>query len=551
MYVKGRDAQLSLLADITNAFSRNLDIDQTLANGIERIMDLMDAQAASVFLFDEGDQLLVCRACAGPDGVCAGVLGLELEPGEGIIGRAALSDQPVMVRDVNNDPDFAAFVDAATGFRSSSIIAAPLLVNETSLGAIEVINKQGGELFDDGDGAALSMLATAAALAIHNARMTHALVSQQRIRRELELAREIQANLMPAPRQDYPVSGLNVPALEVSGDFYDFFDFDDGRIGFNLADVSGKGMNAALFGVKAATLLRSMGRDNGDPGALLMRVNEELSAHNNSLRGMFVTAIAGVFDPATGVLTYANAGHLPPLLVKGNEVIQLPQAKMPPLGIARGFQYPSETLNIKDAFLYLYTDGLSEALDDQGKELGIEGVMALLLSLQGLAVEPRLNALVNRQGQMKRDDITVLVIEGALNRLPPLRVSASPESLSLLRQYVQGALLDSGCASEVIHDTVLAVNEAAMNVIQHGVVGDNRCAVDFVLTVLVEESWLSFELVDSALASDFECYKGRAFGDIKPGGLGLHFIHEIMDEVRYSHLPDGAGNRLVMRKRLV
>ena len=130
------------------------------------------------------------------------------------------------------------------------------------LGALEVINKRKGDgLFDEADKRFLQVLAGLVSLAVHNAQMTGALVEQERMRRELDLAREIQRNLLPEqPAADFPVHGLNLSALEVSGDFYDFFTLADGRIAWGLGDVSGKGMNAAMLMAKTSSLFRCLGK---------------------------------------------------------------------------------------------------------------------------------------------------------------------------------------------------------------------------------------------------------------------------------------------------
>lgn len=409
----------ALLAEITSAFAQNPDLSGTLSLALQRVMTLMDAEAASIFLFDADHEFLCCDACAGPHSVCDNLADIRLPAGAGIIGRAARSSTPVMVRDVRDDPDFAAFVDEQTGFESRSIIAAPLRVSGEELGAIEVINKKGGSgLFNASDAAALSMLATAAALAIRNARIAAELVEQERMRRELELAREIQRSLLPTPVEGFPVSGLNIPAREVSGDFFDFIRLDDGRIAFNLADVSGKGLNAALLGVKAASLLRGLARRGLQPGELLAVVNDELC--ETATRGMFVTVVAGVFDPRDGRVIVANAGHPPPLLLADGEVLRLDDASGPPLGILPDQGYVETACQLDGGRLYLYSDGLSEALDADGREIGIEGVMRLIREIAGLATDEGMRRLASvatgaADGDAQRDDVTLLCVDGGLD----------------------------------------------------------------------------------------------------------------------------------------
>lgn len=586
------ERSMQVLAEITSAFSRTLDLHTTLNRGLDRIMDLMEAEAASIFLYEPDQQHLVCRACAGPQEICDLVQDLRLDAGSGIVGRAAAAHEALMVRDVMQDPDFAAFVDEKTGFTSRSIIAAPLWVNDVSLGAIEVINKRGDRLFNSVDSSALSLMATASALAIHNARIAAELVEQERIQRELELAREIQGSLMPDTRADYPVMGINRPAREVSGDFFDFYDIPGGRIGFNLADVSGKGMNAALLGVKASSLLRSLGRQGIPPGELLALVNDEIA--ETATRGMFITAVAGIYDPQHHHIEYANAGHPPPMILTQDQARGAiePEAESPPLGIAPGMRYSVRQRDIGTGRFFLYSDGLTEMHNSDGTELGLEGLLeritATAVTDSDLTLQDQLLALSQGQDEdVQHDDITLLVVDGGMkpahqssrvdldseagltlmervnssdrDELVHIAVPAVAASLRLIRSVVGKATELIGCDPEKSERLVLAVNEACMNVIQHAYSNQGTeqkpsaeevVVQDIQLAVWMDPKFLWFEIIDHAPPCEEQRLQGRELDDIRPGGLGLHFITEIMDQVHLGHLADGSGNRLLLGKSL-
>ena len=285
---------LELLAGIGQDFAASLDISDTLGKALERIAGYLGAEAASLFLLEDDDRTLICQACYGP----VNIRGLRIGAEQGIVGRSVHENICQMVRDVRLDPDFARQVDDDTGFRTRSILCAPMSVKDRKVGAIELINKRDGDgLFSDDDRHALQVLASSAAMALINARLTAALIEQEKVRRELELAAEIQRNLLPRRRgEDFPVCGVNVPARGVSGDFFDVFVLADGRIAFNVGDVSGKGMNAALLMAKTASLYHCLGKEVHDPGELLATINRELC--ETGTRGMFVTMVGGVYDPA-------------------------------------------------------------------------------------------------------------------------------------------------------------------------------------------------------------------------------------------------------------
>lgn len=403
--------QLELLADVTHSFAASLEIEATLRNAIEKFMQYLDAEAASIFLLDADDAELVCRACAGP----VDISGMRLPADAGIIGKTVISRCCQIVRDTGNDPDFAGNVDANTGFVTRSILCTPLIVQKDCIGALELINKRGGDgLFDDQDRHLLGALASSAALAIHNARMADRLVEQERMRKELQLAREIQLDLLPRPRGDeFPVAGVNVPALEVSGDFYDFLTREDGLIYFSLADVSGKGMNAALLMAKVSSLLHHLARAVDDPGELLARVNREVC--ESVSRGMFITIVAGFLDPRTGRVRLANAGHQPPLLHHHDGRFEEIAATAPPLGVVPGCEFPVTTLLLRGASLYLFTDGVTESRGGDGAPLAVDGFMDLVRDARPGPAARRLDAIVSGlcgPGVERHDDVTLMLVEG-------------------------------------------------------------------------------------------------------------------------------------------
>ncbi len=406
---------LDLVADMTRSFAESQDIDETLRRGLERIVDALDAEAASLFVVSPDGGAVTCHACVGP----VDITGLRLAPGEGIVGRAVNANACQMVRDAREDPDFRGMVDAATGFETKSILCAPLAVQDECLGAIEVLNRRGGDgLFTEADARLLDALATSAALALMNARLAQAMVERERVRRELELAADIQRRLLPATGEGpAAVQGINLPAGQVSGDFYDVVVLDDGRVAFNVGDVAGKGMNAALVMAKTASLFRCLVRDTPEPGPLLGRLNGELT--ETATHGMFVTMVAGIYDPVWRRVTLANAGHEPPLVHdRAADAFQPQEALAPPLGIiadATGAGgWPERTVPLNGAALYVFTDGLTEAQLEDGRMLSADGVAELVRGHNALPPAERVEAVAGRvhggEGALA-DDVTLLVVD--------------------------------------------------------------------------------------------------------------------------------------------
>jgi sigma-B regulation protein RsbU (phosphoserine phosphatase) len=541
------------------------------ASALERITLHVGAEAASLFLLDDDHASLVCSACYGP----VDITGLRIGSADGIVGRAVQQQEGQMVRDVRADADFGSSIDAQTGFNTRSILVAPLGVGREALGAIEIINKAGGDgLFAAEDLVLLETLARAAALAIHNFRLTDRLVQQERERHELELAAEIQRDLLPrANAHGFPVHGINIPARAVSGDFFDIISLPDGRIWFNVGDVSGKGMNAALLMAKTSSLFRCLAKSAEHPGQLLGAINNELCETNS--HGMFVTMVGGLFDPATGLVRLSNAGHEPPLLfhVADQRFSAIP-ADAPPLGIAPGIAgpdgFPTIELDLGGGMLYVFTDGLTEATTFGGGMLGIDGARALIREHADEGPELRLKNIagaVKLPGQSLRDDLTLLVVEDNVpshGPRPPkpvaeqatmdgeimrIRVPARPDRLRLIRMSVEQAAQYCAAEPSWTSDLVMAVDEACQNIIRHAY-GSRGEEGDIVIDFIRRQDALEVHLMDFAAPVDPEAIKPRDLGDVRPGGLGVHLIRSVCDEARFVPPPPGVGNLFKLTKRL-
>lgn len=244
------------------------------------------------------------------------------------------------------------------------------------------------------------------------------------LRREVEKAKVVQRSLLPRPRMacwtvddyDCPFYGINAAARELSGDFFDFFPLGESLWYFNLADVSGKGMDAALMMVKASSLFHCLGKSVHDPARLLAMVNAELC--ENPVRGMFVTMIAGIFDATNGHLRLVNAGHPPALVLGENGALDVLPARSPPLGVVPDIPFETTDYELGQGSLYLFTDGLIEASNESRDKLGYAGVVELVRRFGALAPEERLARMLGRitRGHgLARDDVTILLIERLAN----------------------------------------------------------------------------------------------------------------------------------------
>ncbi|HET8941502.1 MAG TPA: SpoIIE family protein phosphatase [Rudaea sp.] len=539
---------LRFLADLSESLALSLDLKESLRVAVTRIADFMHADAASLFLLDADSGVIECRVCVGP----VDILGLKLALGQGVVGRCVADNATQVVLDAASDNRVNSRVDAETGFATRSILCAPLSTAHGAIGALEVINRRDGGLFAAEDAEILRLIAAPAALAIGNAQLARGLIEQQRIKRELDLARTIQKSLLPKRRRgDFPVIGVNVPAHEISGDFYDFFDLDDGRIGFVVGDISGKGLDAAFLMVRAASLLRWCGKAGTAPSTWLGEVNVEMC---QTLRnGRFVCAVVGYYDHATRSVELASAGFPPALLHDGEQFAEF-IADGPPLGILAEVQYSQRHIELGNGALYLFSDGATDVRDAQRNTLGSSGLRDMIAAHSQLAPEARLRALV---GDLKRlrlvDDTTIMLIAEprgkSVQELLNLEFPARAEEMRGVRAALRGALDAQDVDPQLRDQLVLAVDEACTNIIRHA-----YCEVRsgrITLHLSRERDMLAFELRDEAPVVDPARLKSRDLDECKPGGLGVAFIDTLMDDWKLCACPGGNGNILRMRKRII
>lgn len=232
------------------------------------------------------------------------------------------------------------------------------------------------------------------------------------LNQEIAIAQEVQRHLMPdCSRDEVPVYGLNLPARNISGDFFDYQLLRDGSISFALGDVSGKGINAGLLMAKTAGLFHCLAKHIQDPAQLLTVINHEI--FETSVRGYFVTMVAGIYQPGSGQLRLVNAGHLPVLILRANNSLQVVDQGGPPLGILADTHYSlSEPYDLRGAALYLYSDGVTEARTCDGEMLGSDGLVTLLRQHADLPPRQRLQAVVDAisPSHQLHDDITLLMV---------------------------------------------------------------------------------------------------------------------------------------------
>lgn len=541
--------QLSLLADLSQDFVKSMDINDILRRAVTRIKSYMDSEAASVFLVDKEQQNLICRASAGP----VDVTSMAIKTDTGIIGRTFTTGDSQMIKDAQKDADFICHVDTLTGFQTRSVLCAPLISQGKTIGVIQVLNKLNEQLFQTRDLDILRLLATPIALAVQNARYTLNFVEQKRIKKELTLARKLQRSLLPGRlKPPFPVVGSNISANEVSGDFYDYFELNDGTVGFIIGDVSGKGLDASMLMVRASSLLRWIGKDKLPPGQWLAKANKELC--EKASRGLFVCAAVGYYNPNTDVATWSNAG-LPPVIYKcPKSTIKTWNADAPPLGIkASDLSFEQQSMKLNMGGLYILTDGLTDARDDDNQRRELDGIIEDIKNIESESPEVRIGKLITSARRHNlNDDATVLLIEKRDHLQEKLLLSehfkADACQLKQIRHKIMEVAEQIGFDEKCCQQIILSLDEAITNVIRHAY-KDTQDG-DIELEIKSQNKTLVFYLRDFAPEVYDSSIRPRDLSNPLPGQMGINFIDSVMDSWEFATPKDGYGNLLIMKKEI-
>ena len=341
-----------------------LDLDCLIDEIVNHVAHSFGCTEANIFLHDEEHAEMVLAAVCG---CTCSQKGLRLKIGkEGMVGYVAATSQMRYASDVRKDEYYMACQDSIL-----SEVAIPLLVDGHLVGVFTASHPE-LDAFPPEQLRLLQALCSHVAVAVHNARrFTQELQERKKMSHEAQEARAIQQALLPKSSPYIPgfsVSGLSISAGAVGGDWYDFIELENGRWGLVLADVSGKGMAAALLMSATRAMLRSLAEAQCSPSEVLSKLNRLLV--QDFPLGKFVTLVYAVLDPRSRTLTFANAGHLRPLLVNENGASFLDTKQGLPLGITCGEFSETQVHLPKGSRLLFYSDGITEATDLDDQEYG-------------------------------------------------------------------------------------------------------------------------------------------------------------------------------------
>jgi len=301
-------------------------------------------------------------------------------PREGVIGRVWQASQAICLNEFSEAPELAQLRGSAFG--SVSVMATALRYGDQDLGVLALANGPMGAPFSQADLVVFKSIAEQSAFALYNATIYSMANEKKRLDHDLEIARDIQRILLPseAPAIDgFQISGINVPARQVSGDYFDYIQVDQDRLGVAIADVSGKGVPASLIMAICRSVLRAEAARNPSPADVLRNVNRQL--YPDIKEDMFISMAYLILGHQQDGVTLARAGHDAPLWYKRQSQTVIP-VKSPGMvvGIDSGSVFDRLTVDFavpleRNDCLVLYTDGVTETLNSEGDEFGVDRMM--------------------------------------------------------------------------------------------------------------------------------------------------------------------------------
>ncbi len=365
-----------------------------------------------------------------------------------------------------------------------------------------------------------------------------------RSKNDLAVAHDIQASAVPRqyPESDTVTFGsVMESAVEVGGDFYDVFKIKEGLIGMVMADVSGKGLPAALFMMRVQATLRANAMMAIPPNEVLRRSNIELCQRNDV--GQFVTVWIGMIDTDTGMLTYSNAGHTPPYIMTSGSVRRMECPKGLLMGYSKKAKYSSDTIQLNDGdTVFLYTDGVNEAFNDEQEEYGQERLSSALNGACGLTPQ----SIVDHVREDVRsfvgdapmsDDITMLCFTSDTKGQRHISTVSDRTLISGVIDDIHSYLVENGCPEKLALKMDIVTEELFVNICNYSY-KDGTGPVDIYHIIRDDEIRLTF--VDTGIPFDptgrEEVVLGDDISQWPIGGLGIHMSLKLTDSAHYKRI---------------
>lgn len=409
--VAGSHASLRQILEVTRKLAAPFDLDTMLAEVVNASRQVLNADRGTVFLYDDANDELVVR-------VGTELNHIRIPANKGIVGESAQTRQLINVPDCYADDRFNRAIDKQTGYKSRCMLTIPLIGYEESLiGVLQILNKNNG-VFDEEDEFVGQALAAQAAVVIHRAKLTEAIIASERLDREISVARDVQIGTLPKGMPvvaGYDFGGAFEPTDQTGGDLYDFVPMGNDRLFLLMGDATGHGIGPALSATQVRAMLRVALRLGAGLDEAFVHINDQLCDDLPDDR--FVTGFFGVLDGLKNTVSFHSGGQGPIMHFHAasgefdwHPATTFPLGYMPQVNLAA----PLTAIMQPGDVLGLISDGIYEYENETGEQFGQQRVANIVMSNRGATAQQLVNDLLQavrcHGGKtVQADDITIVV----------------------------------------------------------------------------------------------------------------------------------------------
>ena len=404
--------ELSIINEVASAVTSTWSLHEIVNSIVQKCVKHLNVEQGAVLLFDKQEDSTALKTMVRR--LDSNVATIPYRLGDQLSGWMLKNQAPLLIDDLAADERFRISEEVDSSIRS--LMCVPLRLKARMIGVLTVFNKQSGEAFTESNQRLLTIIAAQSAQVIENARLYEEEKALQLMQQEMEMARSIQANLLPKAQPSIPgydIAGMSVSAANVGGDYYDFLPSED-RLVICLGDVSGKGMPASLLMANMQATIRGQNLVSSSASECMSRSNRLMFQSTDSAK--FVTFFYAVLDIAGRTLEYSNAGHNPPILFSGDRDPQRLETGGPVLGVLPDFPYEQAAVELNPGdLLLIFSDGFSEAMNLRLEEFGEDELVSLATANRNDSaadlIEKMSQAVVAHTGKAPQtDDMTIIAV---------------------------------------------------------------------------------------------------------------------------------------------
>ena len=547
--------RLNVISNVNQIISSISDLNNLLSVLMTFILDVAQAEMGSIQL--KTDKVFFSKVHSNfPD---------KIRRFYKFTNGTTISDHAIQTKEIIHIDDYVdnKSVVQNTKILIDSYLCIPLLVQNELLGVINIVRKYGNtaQKLTEDDITTLTTITSLCATAIQNAILYQETLNKEKLDQELKVATDIQQKLLPEKLPECSnteFGALSIPARQIGGDYYDFFELEDGNIGIVIADIVGKGIPAGLFMATLKSILHTHMREVITPQKAMEKINHVLV--HDPVVSKFVPFFYAVYNPKTHTFTYCNAGHEAPLLFTNNRFKTL-ETEGFPLGAAEDTEYEEKEIQLKDGdIVIMFTDGIVEARNLKENSFGYPRLKKLIKENQAMSGEDLTQEIYTQVKKFsgtaeQHDDLTLVclkinskskkVSDEKPEKVIRLKTTSAKKHVKEVRKKLDDICTKMGFSDSDIFDIKLAINEAHANVIEHAYFGSEEGDILFKFEVFKDKLKVSIKDFGQGVGQKTIKGKEEDLQDLEGSGLGVHLINTIMDEVKFERHAAGTELKLV------